>query len=366
MSMYLCALTLIAFAADPNPKTVRGEAALERHDVFVSGQEGYHTYRIPALVVSRRGTVLAFCEGRKSSAADDGDIDLLLRRSFDGGTTWQPTQVVYEEGGDDPITIGNPCPVVDRGGTIHLVFCRNNARALCTKSVDDGATFAAPVEITKQIQGFDFAWTRLGSGPGHGLQVAAGRIIVPVWLNDRIGHTYRSAIISSDDAGASWNAGGLVPATVRDCSECMVVELSDGALLMNMRTKAGQYRAIARSTDGGATWTEAKPVEQLVDPICQASLLRFPSDDDHAGLLLFSNAASGTRDHMTVRLSRDEGRSWPVARLIHAGPAAYSDLAVAHDKTILCLHENGSKRPYEKLTLARFPLSWLTAGTDTP
>lgn len=183
---------------------------VEQIDVFVSGRDGYHTYRIPALVVSRQGTVLVFCEGRKTKSADDGDIDLLLRRSFDGGRTWQKTQLVHEEGGAAEITIGNPCAVVDRGGTIHLVFSRNNARAFYTKSVDDGATFTVPLEITDAFRAFRFEWTRLASGPGHGIQTRSGRIVVPVWLNDRIGCNYRSAVVYSDDSGATWTAGGMV------------------------------------------------------------------------------------------------------------------------------------------------------------
>lgn len=345
-------------------RAIRSEAAfVEQTDVFVSGQGGYHTYRIPALVVSNQGTVLAFCEGRKTGSADHGDIDLLLRRSFDGGKSWQETQLVHEEGGAAKITIGNPCAIVGRDGTIHLIFSRNNARAFYTRSVDDGATFSVPREITDAFRAFSFEWTRLASGPGHGIQTRAGRIVVPVWLNDRIGHDYRSAVIYSDDAGATWSAGGIVKPTIRDCNECMAVERVDGSIHLNLRNKSAKCRAIAFSTDGGTTWAEPKLIEELVDPVCQASIVRFNSgDSDCKSGILFCNAASPSRDHMTVKLSYDEGDSWPVARLIHAGPSAYSDLAITKDKTILCLFENGTKRPYEKLTVARFNLAWLTNG----
>ncbi len=340
-------------------------ASFEQSDLFVSGQEGYHTYRIPAIVVSTKGTVLAFCEGRKTSSADHGDIDLLLRRSFNGGSTWQATQLVHEEGGTAKITIGNPCPIVDREGTIHLVFCRNNARAFYTKSVDDGATFSHPCEITDAFRDFRFDWTRLASGPGHGLQIRSGRLVVPVWLNDGIGRNYRSAVIYSNNAGATWKAGGIVEPLVRDCSECMAVERLDGSLLLDMRSKDAKCRATTVSTDGGLTWSTPKLVEQLVDPTCQASIVRVSLGDDAGqGGVVFCNAASLRRDHATVRFSRDDGNTWPVARLIHAGPSAYSDLAVTKDGTILCFLENGSKSPYEKLTLARFNLDWLAASGE--
>jgi len=348
---------------DPG-RVTRGDVAfVEQIDVYVSGQDGYHTYRIPAIVVSKQGTILAFCEGRKTSSSDHGDIDLLLRRSFDGGKSWQKTQLVHEEGGTAKITMGNPCPVADREGTIHVVFCRNNARAFHTKSVDDGATFSVPIEITEAFRGFSFEWTRLASGPGHGIQTRSGRIIVPVWLNDRIGHNYRSAVVYSDDSGSTWTAGGIVKPSIRDCNECMAVERADGSLLLNMRNKSAKCRAVALSTDGGATWTEPKLIQELVDPVCQASIIRFGSEDSgRKSRILFANAASRSRDRMTVKLSHDEGDSWPIAKLIHPGPSAYSDLAIARDKTILCLFEKGSKHPYEKLTLARFNLAWLTDG----
>lgn len=141
----------------------------------------------------------------------------------------------------------------------------------------------------------------------------------------------------------------------------MAVERADGSLLLNMRHKSAKCRAAALSTDGGITWTEPKLIEELVDPVCQASVVRFSlGNGDRKRRILFSNAASHSRDHMTVKLSYDEGNSWPIAKLIHAGPSAYSDLSVTKDMTILCLFERGSKRPYEKLTLARFNLEWLT------
>ena len=144
---------------------------VQQVDVFQSGTEGYRTYRIPAVVLSNKGTVLAFCEGRKTSSSDAGDIDLMLRRSTDGGRTWQPMQLVYEEGGTAKITIGNPCPVVERTtGTIWLPFCRNNDRVFITKSTDDGLTWNKPIEITRQVKKPEWRW--YATGPGHGIQLA--------------------------------------------------------------------------------------------------------------------------------------------------------------------------------------------------
>lgn len=150
--------------------------------VFRAGEGGYHTYRIPALIVTGSGTLLAFCEGRKTSPSDAGDIDLLLRRSVDNGVTWSEQQVVYEEGGEAKITIGNPCPIAGAEGAVHLLFTRNNEGVFHTSSRDDGTTWSEPHEVTGALAGFDFPWTRVGTGPGHGLRLSSGRLLVPLWL----------------------------------------------------------------------------------------------------------------------------------------------------------------------------------------
>lgn len=324
---------------------------LEPMPLFVSGQGGYHTYRIPAIVAGARGAVLAFCEGRKTSGRDDGDIDLLVRRSLDGGRTWQPVQLVYEEGGDQPITIGNPCPIAAADGTIHLLFCRNNRQTFYLKTTDDGRTFSPPVEITAALRPFPFSFTRLGTGPVHGIQTATGRLLAPLWLNDKIGQNYRSGVALSDDGGTTWKAGGLVPADIQGLNECTVAELPGGKLLLNMRNRQAKCRAAATSADGGLSWSRPQLVEELVDPQCQGSLLRLPGGGP--ARLLFSNAADPKRLRLTVRLSTDAGRTWPAGQLLHAGPSAYSDLALAADGTILCLYERGRKSPYEQIALAR-------------
>lgn len=334
--------------------------------LFVAGQDGYHAYRIPALLVSKNGTLLAFCEGRKKTLSDAGEIHLLLRRSKDGGKTWERTQVVWEDG---PNTCGNPCPVVDRAtGTIHLLLTHNlgtdterqildgtskgSRTVWITTSSDDGATWSKPVEITKGIKKPD--WTWYATGPGVGIQTKTGRLVIPcdhylAGSKEREAHT-----IHSDDGGKTWKLGGSVgPA----CNECQVVELADGTLHLNIRSYLGHNRRlVSLSKDGGKTWS--KPVEDaaLIEPVCQASIVRYPGDK---GGLLFANPASKKRENLTVRLSRDEGKTWPLAGVLHAGPAAYSCLTVLPDGQVGCLYERGTKGPYEEITFARFPLGWL-------
>jgi len=352
-------------------------ADVQQSDVFVAGQEGYHTFRIPAVIVTPDKTVIAFCEGRKNNRRDHGDIDLVMKRSTDGGRSWSPLEVIYEEGGNAEVTIGNPCPVIDQTtGTIWLPFCRDNDDVLLTHSTDDGQTWAPPVEITADVKRNDWGW--YATGPGVGIQLThpryAGRLVIPCDHREEVdGQSVKmSHCFYSDDGGRSWQMGQSVD---KHTDECQVVELADGRLMINMRNYWGRtgkvaeragMRAIAYSEDGGQHWSDVEFDPTLIEPVCQASFLRYTEGDEHEkNRLLFANPASKTRRHeLTIRLSYDEGRTWPVARVLHPGPAAYCCLTVMPDQTIGCLYENGKEHSYEKITLARFTLEWLTDGAD--
>lgn len=352
------ALTASALAAAPFTQT----------DIYVAGEGGYHSYRIPALIVSAKGTLLAFCEGRRDSAGDAGNIDVLLRRSFDRGKTWAAVQTVADEGDD---TIGNPTPVVERKtGTIFLLLTRNPGRVTeshiiagsapprtvwITRSTDDGATWAAPVEITSQVSRPD--WTWYATGPGNGIQLRSGRLVIPCDHNTRDGRRY-SHIIYSDDRGATWHIGGIAD---EKTNESAVAELKDGGVLLNMRSYHGRNRrAIQRSSDGGITFGSLAFDETLIEPVCEGSLVDgVPAGKKPNGRLLFSNPAATNRTHLTVRLSTDDSRTWAASRLVDAGPSAYSSLAVLRDGSVGLLYERGDRNPYERITFAHFPISWI-------
>lgn len=334
--------------------------------IFTAGEGGYHTYRIPSLLVTAKGTLLAFCEGRKKSTSDTGDIDVVLRRSVDGGKTWDKMQTVWDDGGN---TCGNPCPVVERStGTIWLLLTHNlgsdteakivdgtskgSRTAWVCHSTDDGATWSKPIEITKDVKKPD--WTWYATGPGVGIQLKSGRLLIP--CDNKVAGTKarQSHVIYSDDKGATWKLGGVVEP---NCNECQAVELNDGRVMLNIRTyKANNLRLVSLSKDGGETWS--KPVEDnsLIEPVCQASIVRYPGDK---GGLLFSNPASKKRERLTVRLSRDEGKTWEKSKVLHEGPAAYSCLGVLPDGAVGCLYERGTKSPYTTIAFARFGLEWL-------
>ena len=258
---------LVIIAILTGRSVVAATLFLEQVDVFRSGTEGYHTYRIPGIVLSNQNTLLAFCEGRKTGAGDHGDLDLMLRRSTDGGKTWQPMQLVYEEGGDAKVTIGNPCPVVERKtGTIWLPFCRDNDRVFVTHSTDDGKTWAAPVEITKEV--VDPAWPWIGTSPGHGIQLTNGRLVIPCWAGkgaEFCGQVQVSFVFYSDDGGKTWQRASLLDHDASD--ECEVVELVDGSLYMNMRSRREKkQRAYSFSKDGGQTWSAVKYDARVPEP----------------------------------------------------------------------------------------------------
>ncbi|MBC8229320.1 exo-alpha-sialidase [bacterium] len=346
-------------------------------DVFVSGQDGYQTYRIPSVIVTSKGTVLAFCEGRKNSSSDAGDIDIVLKRSFDRGKTWEPMQIIWDDGSN---TCGNPCPVIDHDtGTIWLLLTHNlgedregkiwdgtskgTRTVWVMNSTDDGETWSKPVDITKTAKAPNWSW--YATGPGVGIQLSHGlhksRLVVPCDHGIAGSRDYHAHVIYSDDHGATWKCGGSVPD--KTTSECQVVELMDGTLMLNIRNhfRETYRRTIAFSKDGGLTWSDVKLDPILTDPHCQASLIGYTDKQtDKKNWLLFSNPASTTRRRMTVRLSYDEGETWSASKLLHPGPSGYSCLTVLPDKTIGCFYERGDRNPYEKITLAQFTLDWLT------
>jgi sialidase-1 len=363
------------------------EQGLTQSDIFISGADGYHTYRIPALIVTKRGTLLAFCEGRRNSSSDTGEIDMLVKRSLDGGRSWSNQKVIWH---DDRNTCGNACPVVDQStGTVWLLLSHNLGQdveddidirrskgtrtAWVCKSADDGVTWSKPIDITTAVKARDWSW--YATGPGIGIQLQhgphAGRLLIPINYTAQIyygrpdAYEYGNGAVYSDDHGKTWHLGGVVPSYKVD--ESQVVELNDGSIMANMRDHFGYgERAVALSNDGGVTWKPAALDPTLIEPDCQGSIIRYTEQPACLkNRLLFSNPASRKdRIDMTVRLSYDEGKTWPIAKRIFAGSAAYSCLTVLPDMTIGCLYERGERSPYEKITLARFTLEWLTEGAD--
>ncbi len=396
------------------------EPFLSKTDLFEAGVGSYALYRIPGIVVTPRGTLLAYCEARRTTRSDWDAIDILMRRSKDGGKTWQPRRKIVEVEGPieknpaalaqkvgkkGDITYNNPVAIVDRTtGVVHFLFCVEYMRCFYCRSVDDGMTFSAPVEITAALNAIrkDYPWKAFGTGPGHGIQLSnrqnmtgrprneGGRLLVPVWLSTGTGgNAHRPSILSllySDDHGRTWKAGEVVARDGEGAinpNETTAVQLADGRVMFNIRSESKEHRrAVSFSKDGVAGWTRPVFVFDLPEPICMASIVRL-SEKPGRNRLLFSNPhnldrASGKvspgqsrdRKNLSVKLSYDEGQTWRISKTLEAGFSGYSDLAVGPNGTIYCFYERGStdgKSSYRTglLTVARFNLEWLTNGKDS-
>lgn len=364
MAPYLLILACIA--------TYAGAAEdLVQAPVYTSGDNGYDTYRIPAVVVTLEGTVLAFCEGRKSGSGDSGNIDIVLRRSRDNGDTWSDMEVIVDDGAH---TCGNPAPVVDQNtGSVLLLITKNRGSdtegeilrgqgaprtVWISRSADDGLSWSAPEEITASVRRDGWRW--YATGPGHGIQLRDGRLMIPcnhAYTDDTA--TWRSHVIVSDDHGATWAVGGVHEGHT---NESTVTELANGTLYQNMRNyRKSHRRACAYSMDRGDTWSPVQEDPALLEPVCQASTLRV---DRARSIVLFSNPADTKRMNMTIKASYDGCQTWPDSLTLHEGPSAYSDLAELRDGRIGCLYERGEEDLYETITFARFPLGTVTGRSD--
>ncbi|MGI6339356.1 MAG: sialidase family protein [Bacteroidales bacterium] len=340
--------------------------------LFRSGTDGYNTFRIPAIIATRKGTLLAFAEGRKNSSSDTGDIDMVMKRSEDNGKTWSKLEVLR----DDGINVcGNPAPVIDKKtGNIYLLSTWNlgsdheadiisgkssdTRRVFVMVSEDDGRNWSQAKEITSSVKCKN--WTWYATGPCHGIQVMKGkyrgRMIIPCDHMEAETEKYFSHIIFSDDHGRTWQMGGTT--TQDQVNECTVAEISGGRLLLNMRNydRTKKSRMITLSNDGGVSWNDICPDPVLVEPICQASLLTYALRGKKPGILLFSNPANEeNRINMTLRVSYNDGKSWPVSKVLHAGPSAYSDLVSLRSGDIGILYEAGEESPYEGIVFEVIP-----------
>lgn len=361
------------------------EPMLEKVEVFPPGLNGIARYRIPGIVVTAKGTVLAYCEARKNGSSDWGEIEVHLRRSTDGGKTWQPSQHIAHKadrmegnprkktGGEHEQTVNNPVAIVDRDtGAIEFLYCVNYARCFSMRSTDDGVTWSTPVEITASFEPFrkQYDWKVIATGPGHGIQMKSGRLVVPIWLAfGGVGDHGPSAAgtIFSDDHGKTWMAGDIAFPNTSEFihpNETMLAPLSDGRVMLVARSPSKANRKlVSTSADGATGWSTPQFHDQLWEPQCMASIVAHP-----AGVLLFSNphtlplgkdgkeapGGRGKRQNLCIKLSRDDGKTWPINKTLEAEVSAYSDLAVLPDGTVLCLYERGNS-----ITCARFDLPWV-------
>ncbi len=360
--------------------------------VYESGMDGYKVFRIPAIIKAANGDLLAYCEARQGD--DASEIDLVQKRSTDGGKSWSPLTVIQEsedfrellEKPEIEITIGNPAPVVDQldpehPGRIWLPFTLENDRVFVVSSDDHGKSWSPRREITKDAKKDEWGW--YATGPVHSIQIQRGdhrgRLVIP--CDHRLGEDGADRgengvhAVISDDHGKTWRLGAIddTYADGLNSNETTVVELNDGSLYFNTRDQNGDApgtRGEAWSRDGGETfesgsadWKQFRPVGGTIDPpVVQCALLRV-SDD----LILFSgpddNGPTGKgRSDLRIRFSKDDAKSWQDGALLHTGPAAYSDMVLISDAKVGVIFEAGDadqKSSYQRIVFVPLDLATL-------
>ena len=357
-----------------------GQTQKQLNYLFESGTDGYECFRIPAIVTSTRGTVLAFAEGRKKGCSDTGDIDLVMKYSEDHGESWSKLIVIWDDGEN---VCGNPAPVLDEAtGNIYLLSTwnlgvdheqeiiqgksRDTRRVFVMSSEDDGQNWSEAREITASVKQEN--WTWYATGPCHGIQLKQGphkgRLLIPCDHIEAATKKYFSHSIYSDDHGRSWELGGSTPQD--QVNECTLAELSDGRVILNMRNydRTQKNRKVAFSEDGGHSWGDIVSDKALIEPICQASMLMVNSEEDKTDVLLFLNPAdTERRQNLSLRSSMDDGASWSGCLVIHQGPAAYSDLTQLSGGSIACLYEAGLSSPYQGIVYEVITLEQIEKAT---
>lgn len=369
----LAGVALVVVAA-AWPAVGRADSSLLYTTPFVAGAGGYRIFRIPAVWTGHQRPVLAFAEGRVERRKAEGNIDVVLRRSLDGGQTWEPLQVVADMGGD---FCGNPCVIEDAGSRrIWLAFTRSPGdateeaivarakpatRVFVTHSDDAGATWAEPRDISATAS--KPAWGWYGTGPGLGVFLRrgdGGRILIPAYHTED--GVYRAHCFWSDDGGATWQLGADA---ADDTSEPQVVLLPGVGLLMNARTTAadGSTRTLVMSRDRGATWQPAEGMAPLPERKCQGCLYRcYRSGTKDIHDLVFTQPHDSGRVGVEAFLSEDDGKTWPHVATLWRGPSAYTAMIRAHDGFVNLLVECGTKDTFEQIAFLKFSTAWLRAA----
>jgi sialidase-1 len=344
-------------------------------DLFVRGSDGVALHRIPAFTTTPKGTLIAVCDARRNRGDDlPNNIDLVMRRSSDLGRSWTPSEVIVDFPGSEGA--GDSALLCDRdNGRVWLLYTYApegigsstsqpgldgpTLQLHLIHSDDEGATWSKPVSLNPQVK--DPSWRAIWSSPGCGFQTPTGRLYFPV---SRWSDVMASHYLTSDDQGRSWH---ITASAGRNTNESMAITLEDGTVMANMRGMDGKHRRmVAISRDHGISWEEQTHDAVLVDPECQASLIRYSARSNGQGRnrLLFCNPASTKRENMTIRLSYDEGKTWPISKVIWPSLAGYSCLSVLPDGSVGLFYEHGLQHSTDQLAFVRFTLEWLTNGKD--
>jgi sialidase-1 len=370
--------------AELQPQTLRffSDPRVFRTTIRKQGQDGVHTYRIPGLATTNKGTLIAVFDMRHQNGGDlPANIDVGMMRSTDDGATWSPVSRIIDFDKEVPESrgngVGDPAILVDRQtGTIFVaaLWSKGNrawngsgpgmspdetGQLVIVKSVDDGMTWSTPINITSQVK--DPAWRLCFNGPGSGIQLRDGTLVFAAQFKgpDNVPH---SCFIASEDHGNRWRISPPAVADSPPTSESAVVELANGSLLLSMRNESHAGVRVWSRWDWKENIMQGNWSDKwltVTDPTCMASLIRHPH-----GELIFSNPNNAQkRVALTIRTSTDDGQTWSVGRLLDPNGAMYSSLSILRDGQIGVLYESVDEAG---LVFARFPLDWLLEGASVP
>ncbi|MEO5913613.1 MAG: exo-alpha-sialidase [Luteolibacter sp.] len=327
--------------------------------VRLPGDDGVKAYRIPGLVRTTKGTLVGVYDIRHNNAADlPADIDVGVSRSTDGGRKWDPMRIAIDMGNDPKFAydgVGDPCVFVDRvNGRIWIAALWSHGKRswrgsepgmtpeetgqlVLAYSDDDGKSWSKPRNITNEVK--NPAWRLLLAGPGTGITRRDGTLVFPAQFRAADGTPF-STMIWSKDRGESWHIGTGVKTNT---TEAQLVELTDGSIMINCRDDCGGSRTVAVTNDLGETWQpHSSDRKALPEPVCMASLLRVPAENGTARLFFSNPASTRARDTMTLKMSEDDGVTWP--EKFHTlydvrGGFGYSCLAPVDDGHLGILYE---------------------------
>lgn len=323
-------------------------------DVFMPKSDGYPAIRIPSIVTTNTGTLLAFAEGRQGG--DHSQNDIILKTSTDSGASWSDVQVISESG---KLSLNNPQAVVLVSGRILLMYQQSKLGEFKAKpgfgedsyvtftqfSDDDGKTWSDPVDVTRQTKRAEHV-TSVASGPGIGIVLSRGehkgRILMP--FNQGPFGDWRVYAAYSDDGGESWAMGEVPEEDGKGhANEVQFVELSDGSVMLNARSQGKgntKHRKTAISNDGGVTWSKLQDDPNLIEPTCQASILRYSWPEDGKSRIVFCNPSTQkSRSKGVLQVSEDEGKTWTWSKDVYAGGFAYCCLTKLPDGKVGVLFE---------------------------
>ena len=356
--------------------------------IHKQGQFECHTFRIPAMVATNKGTLLGVYDMRYTSSRDlQGDMDIGLSRSTDGGNTWaRPVSIMdmkkYGDLPEDQNGCSDPNILVDR--TTGEIFVsavwthgkpgthqwrgkgsepgysiNKSSQFMIVRSVDDGLTWGTPENWTKKLK--DPKWHLFAPAPGNGITLSNGTLVMPTQGRDAVGRPF-SNLMWSEDHGKNWT---LSEHARDNTTECAVVELSNGSLMLNMRDNRNRSdksktngRAVSVTLDMGKSWSvHPSDHKALPEPVCMASLLSHDLPDGRRALFFSNPNSKQRREKMTVRMSLDGGQTWPRSILLDQKGGAYSSLAMVDEKTLGILYESSvADMVFQKMNLSEFGL----------